>query len=258
MEYVQTRPLQIRPPGEHAGHIRSASMATEIAVVVGVGPGLGWALTERFAQAGMQVVAAARNPAKLNAAMKTGANVRLKACDAAQAMSVANLFAGVEKELGRPSVVVFNAGTFMRGAILDLTPESFEQCWRVGCFGGFLVGQAAARLMVAAGAGTIIFTGATASLRGSAGFANLAVPKFGLRALAQSMARELGPKGVHVAHVIIDGQIESERNRDLAEERARAAFLPPSAIAESYYQLHLQQRGAWTHELDLRPWAEKF
>ena len=233
-------------------------MTSEIAVVVGVGSGLGWALTERFAQAGMQVVAAARNPAKLNAAMKTGANVRLKACDAAQATSVANLFASVEKELGRPNVVVFNAGTFMRGEILDLTPESFEQCWRVGCFGGFLVGQAAARLMVAAGAGTIIFTGATASLRGSAGFANLAVPKFGLRALAQSMARELGPKGVHVAHVIIDGQIESERNRDLVEERARAAFLPPSAIAESYYQLHLQPRGAWTHELDLRPWVEKF
>jgi NAD(P)-dependent dehydrogenase (short-subunit alcohol dehydrogenase family) len=144
------------------------------------------------------------------------------------------------------------------GGILDITPESFERCWRIGCMGGFLVGQAAARLMASIGAGTIIFTGATASLRGSAGFANLAVPKFGLRALAQSMARELGSKGVHVAHVIIDGQIESERSRHLADERGPDSLLPPSAIAESYYQLHRQPRGAWTHELDLRPWVEKF
>ena len=154
--------------------------------------------------------------------------------------------------------MVFNAGTYEPGGILEIAPESFERCWRVGCYGGFLVGQAAARLMTTSGTGTIVFTGATASLRGSAGFANLAVPKFGLRALAQSMARELGPKGIHVAHVIIDGQIEAERNRRLRDEREPASFLPPGAIAESYYQLHMQPRGAWTHELDLRPWVEKF
>jgi NAD(P)-dependent dehydrogenase (short-subunit alcohol dehydrogenase family) len=235
-------------------------MAQEIAIVVGVGPGLGWALTERFAQAGMQIVAAARDPSKLKRIVSTqqAPGVRFQACDAAQPADVASLFATVERELGIPSLVVFNAGAYVRGGILEITPESFEHCWRIGCFGGFLVGQAAARLMLSSAAGTIIFTGATASLRGSAGFANLAVPKFGLRALAQSMARELDPKGIHVAHVIIDGQIESERNRDLLDERGPASLLPPGAIAESYYQLHRQPRGAWTHELDLRPWVEKF
>jgi NAD(P)-dependent dehydrogenase (short-subunit alcohol dehydrogenase family) len=235
-------------------------MAGEIAIVVGVGPGLGWALTERFAQAGMQVVAAARDPSKLKQAVgaQQASGVRFQVCDATQPADVASLFATVERELGIPSLVVFNAGAYVRGGILEITAESFEHCWKIGCFGGFLVGQAAARLMLSSAAGTIIFTGATASLRGSAGFANLAVPKFGLRALAQSMARELGPKGIHVAHVIIDGQIESERNRPLLDERGPASLLPPGAIAESYYQLHRQPRGAWTHELDLRPWVEKF
>ena len=235
-------------------------MEREIAVVVGAGPGLGWALSKRFAQAGMQVVAAARGPGKLKQAMSAElmSGVRLEACDATQPIAVTRLFETVERDLGIPSLVVFNAGTYERGGILDITPESFEHCWRIGCFGGFLVGQAAARLMASRGAGTIIFTGATASLRGGAGFANLAVPKFGLRALAQSMARELGPKGIHVAHVVIDGQIESERSRHLQDERGPASLLPASAIAESYHQLHRQPRGAWTHELDLRPWVERF
>ncbi|MBN1241022.1 MAG: SDR family NAD(P)-dependent oxidoreductase, partial [Gammaproteobacteria bacterium] len=157
-----------------------------------------------------------------------------------------------------PDLVVYNAGAFVPEGILDITPQTFEHCWRVGCLGAFLVGQAAARLMTQRGRGTIVFTGATASLRGGARFANLAVPKFGLRALAQSMARELGPRNVHVAHVIIDGQIDSERYRHLAEERGPDSLLSPDAIAEAYYQLHLQHRSAWTHELDLRPWSEKF
>ena len=235
-------------------------MPREIAMVVGVGPGLGWALADRFTQAGMQVVGAARDPSKLKlpAGAAPGHDVRLESCDATRPAEVGRLFATVERELGVPNLVVFNAGAYVPGGILELTAESFEHCWRIGCFGGFLVGQAAARLMVSAGAGTILYTGATASLRGSAGFANLAVPKFGLRALAQSMARELGPKGIHVAHVVIDGQIESERSRRLFDERGPASLLPPSAIAESYYQLHRQPRGAWTHELDLRPWVEKF
>ena len=235
-------------------------MAQEVAVVVGVGPGLGWALTKHLAQAGMRVVAAARDPRKLErlASAESKLGVRFEACNATQPPEVAKLFGTVERELGLPSLVVFNAGVFERGGILEISPEDFERCWRIGCFGGFLVGQAAARLMVTTGAGTILFTGATASLRGGAGFANLAVPKFGLRALAQSMARELGPKGIHVAHVIIDGQIESERYRSLSAERGPASLLPPDAIAATYYQLHRQPRGAWTHELDLRPWVEKF
>ncbi len=226
-------------------------MDKQVAVVVGVGPGLGWALVKRFASAGMQVVAAARRVEKLEAlaSSNAGAGVRVHACDATKQTDVTKLFETVTRELGTPRLVVFNAGAYERGGILELTAESFERCWRIGCFGGFLVGQAAARAMIGSGGGTIIFTGATASLRGSAGFANLAMPKFGLRALAQSMARELGPKGIHVAHVIIDGQIG---------EPDEVSRLPPEAIAEAYYQLHLQPRGAWTHEQDLRPWVEKF
>ncbi len=240
-------------------------MAQEIALIVGVGPGLGWALAKRFARADIPTAIAARSADKLkgliersdHAGVATG-RITPYVCDAAKPANVTALFETVTKDLGVPSIVVFNAGAFEPAGILDVTPEAFERCWRIGCLGGFLVGQAAARAMVARAAGTIILTGATASLRGSAGFVNLAVPKFGLRALAQSMARELGPKGVHVAHVIIDGQIDSERYRDAAAKRGPDALLPPDAIAESYYQLHRQPRGAWTHELDLRPWAEKF
>lgn len=237
-------------------------MAQETAVIVGAGPGLGWAIAQRFARAGMQTVVAARNPDKLERSIAESETSPdrfvLHACDATDPGAVAALFERVSREHGAPDVAVFNAGAFVPAGILDITPETFESCWRVGCLGGFLVGQAAARLMVPRGAGTILFTGATASLRGSARFANLAVPKFGLRALAQSMARELGPQGVHVAHVIIDGQIESDRYRELAAQRGPDALLSPDAIAETYYQLHRQPRSAWTHELDLRPWSEKF
>ncbi|HYM03347.1 MAG TPA: SDR family NAD(P)-dependent oxidoreductase [Stellaceae bacterium] len=235
-------------------------MAAEIAVVVGAGPGLGWALSKRFGQAGMIVAAAARNPRNLEAlaGRDKAENVHLYPCDAAQADRVAELFRTIERDLGSPSLVVFNAGAYEPGRILDIRPEDFERCWRIGCLGGFLVGQAAARLMAPKQAGTIIFTGATASLRGGAGFANLAVPKFGLRALAQSMARELGPAGIHVAHVVIDGQIDGERYRHLAAQRGPDSLLSPDAIADAYYQLHRQHRSAWTHELDMRPWSEKF
>ena len=237
-------------------------MTQEIAVIVGVGSGLGWSLAERFAAAGMQTVVSARNVEKLGKLMQKAGDLSVQihphACDATKHEDVATLFAATAKRFGEPNVVVYNAGAFEMASVLDITPESFERCWRVGCYGGFLVGQAAARIMVALGAGTIIFTGATASIRGSARFANLAVPKFGLRALAQSMARELGPRGVHVAHVIIDGQIASERYRHLTEQRGPDSLLPPDAIADMYFQLHRQPRGAWTHELDLRPWVEKF
>jgi NAD(P)-dependent dehydrogenase (short-subunit alcohol dehydrogenase family) len=183
---------------------------------------------------------------------------RSYACDATDPAAVEALFAQVEQALGTPEVVVFNAGAFEPGSILEIKPADFERCWRIGCLGGFLVGQAAARRMVAEGRGSILFTGATAALRGSANFANLAVPKFGLRALAQSMARELGPEGIHVAHVIIDGQIHSERYAHLEAQRGPDSLLRPEAIAEMYYQLHRQPRSAWTLELDLRPWSEKF
>jgi NAD(P)-dependent dehydrogenase (short-subunit alcohol dehydrogenase family) len=146
----------------------------------------------------------------------------------------------------------------VRASILEAEPAEFERCWRVGCYAGFLVGRAAARRMVAQGGGTILFTGATASLRGGAGFVNLASPKFGLRAVAQSMARELGPKNIHVAHVVIDGQIRSARYEHLLDERGSDSLLEPDSIATAYLALHRQPRSAWTQELDLRPWSEKF
>jgi NAD(P)-dependent dehydrogenase (short-subunit alcohol dehydrogenase family) len=166
-------------------------------------------------------------------------------------------FETAERRLGPLACTVFNAGAYRPGSILDIAPDDFEHCWRVGTFAGFLIGQAAARRMVARGSGTILFTGATASLRGGAGFANLASPKFALRALAQSMARELGPRGVHVAHVVIDGQI-GEPAAGSDADRLPDSRLAPDAIAEAYVGLHRQHRSAWSQEIDLRPWAERF
>lgn len=232
-------------------------MAKEVALVVGVGPGLGAALARRFAQGGFAVAVAARVGGKL-ADLARAIGGRAYACDATDAASVDRLFGDVRRDLGAPSVAIYNAGAYAPGAVIDIEAAAFERCWRILCLGGFLVGQGAARHMAEAGRGTILFTGATASLRGGANFANLAVGKFGLRAVAQSMARELGPKGVHVAHVIIDGQIRSERYAHLEKERAPDGLLDPAAIAETYWQIHSQPRSAWTLELDLRPWVEKF
>ncbi len=235
-----------------------ASPAT--AIVIGVGPGLGLALVRLFAKSGMKVAMAARGGDRLKAMRpgEYGDQVGAYPCDSTDPESVEALFTKVASELGDPGLVIYNAGAYKSGGILEITAEDFERCWKVGCLGGFLVGQAAARRMVTHRRGTIIFTGATAALRGGKGFANLAVPKFGLRALAQSMARELGPQGIHVAHVVIDGQIESERYAELAEERGPDALLKPDDIALAYLQLHMQPRSAWTQELDLRPWVEKF
>lgn len=234
--------------------------SNQTSIVFGVGPGLGWALSNRFASEGMQVGAVARDEAKVSALIASGPHQRIHpyAADVSKAEDVTRTFEAVERDLGEVDLVVFNAGAYQRGNVIDIKPEDFERCWKVGCFGGFLVGQASAQRMVKRGRGTIVFSGATAALRGSAGFANLAVPKFGLRALAQSMARELGPLGIHVAFVVIDGQIESERYQHLAKERGEGSLLSPEAIAETYWQIHRQQRSAWTFETDLRPWSEKF
>jgi len=236
----------------------------QVAVVVGAGPGLGYALGRRFACAGMHVAMAARNLARLEPLAFECSGVqhqgRPYVCDATDEAAVDELFRRVREELGEPDVVVYNAGTFVPGGILETSAAEFERCWRVGCLGGFHVARAAARRMLAKAEprGTILFTGATASLRGSAGFHNLAVGKFGLRALAQSMARELHPKGIHVAHVIIDGRIRPPDGAVGGETLPRERMLEADAIAESYYQLHCQARSAWTQELDLRPWVEKF
>ena len=236
---------------------------TETAVIFGVGPGLGLSLVKACAGAGMAAVGAARNGVRLGGLLHgIPGTVVARSCDATREEQVQALFQSVREQFGAPGLVVFNAGAFVPRGILETDAEEFERCWRTGCLGGFLVGREAARVMLErperAGSGTIIFTGATASLRGSARFHNLAVGKFGLRALAQSMARELGPRGIHVAHVIIDGQIDSGRDGDRDEERGNDAALHPDAIAASYLALHRQPRNAWTQEQDLRPWVEKF
>lgn len=236
---------------------------SDTALVVGVGTGLGSALVRCFSAAGMSVAVAARSTDKLQGLVHgrgdgSAGEVCAYACDATQEEQVKVLFAEVSAALGAPRLVVYNAGAYMRGEVADIEADDFEHCWRVGCFGGFLVGREAARSMLATQGGSIVFTGATAALRGGAGFANLAVGKFGLRALAQSMARELGPKGIHVAHVIIDGLIASERYATVAQERPENALLAPEAIADAYLMLHRQHPSAWSLELDLRPWVERF
>lgn len=234
--------------------------SAKVAVVVGVGLGLGLALARRFAAGGFAVAVAGRDRQKLDRLIEdeTGATLRPYACDASDGPSVASLFQSVASDLGDPSLVVYNASGMVRGSVLDLDPALVEKAWRVGCLGGLHVGQQAGRRMVAKGSGTILFTGATASLRGGANFAGFAIGKFGLRALSQSLARDLGPRGIHVAHVIVDGHIASERHRDYQASHGADSALDPAAIAEAYWQLHLQPRSAWTQELDLRPWVEKF
>ncbi len=225
-----------------------ARSSKHVAVVVGVGPGLGAALVRRFSSEGMAVAMAARQADRLaSLAKETGA--KAYGCDATVETAVGDLFAAIERDLGKPQLVVFNAGGFVRKPITELSVDDMEHGWRSNCLGGFLVGRAAAQSMLSEGGGTIIFTGATAAMRGGANFAAFAMGKFGLRALAQSMARELGPKGIHVAHTIIDGQIG---------DNAEGTKLAPAAIADAYWHLHRQAKSAWTQELDLRPWAEKF
>ena len=226
--------------------------SSEIAVVVGVGPGLGAALVRCFAGVGMHVVAVARN-AERAAALLAGTGARTYACDATDEVAVEALFARIIDEVGTPALVVHNPSHFVMKPFLDLTGEDVLQAWRVACFGGFLVGRAAAGAMLKEGRGTILFTGSTPSVKAGAEFAALAAAKFGVRALAQSMARELGPKGLHVAHVVVDGPIDAPDNAEL-----KAPKLMPAEIAEAFLALHRQPRSAWTQELDLRPASAKF
>jgi len=242
--------------------MNETTVKDQVALIMGAGPGLGLALARCFLTAGMHVGMAARNGEKLTSLLQecsgsTG-QVRAYTCDSTNEDSVINVFGRLQTDLGTPDLVVYNVGIYLPGEVVNITTADFEHCWRVGCLGGFLCGREAARIMLKAGNGTILFSGATASLRGGAGFANLAVGKFGLRALSQSMARELGPRGIHVAHVVIDGQILSPRYAGLASSRPADGLLSPDAIAASYIALHKQHRSAWSQELDLRPWVEKF
>jgi NAD(P)-dependent dehydrogenase (short-subunit alcohol dehydrogenase family) len=233
-----------------------------VAAVIGVGPGLGAAVARRFAREGFAVALLARRAESLAETEQqiraAGGEALSVAADAADPASVAAAFAEVRRKLGDTEVLVYNASGFQMGKVVDLSPEVFESCWKVGCFGAFLAVREVVPAMVARRRGTILLTGATAALRGSANFAALAVPKFGLRALGQSLARELHPQGVHVAHVVIDGAIDTPRIRTMMPDRAPETKLSPDAIAEAYWQIHRQDPTTWTQEMDLRPAVEKF
>jgi NAD(P)-dependent dehydrogenase (short-subunit alcohol dehydrogenase family) len=235
-------------------------------LVVGVGDGLGSALSRAFAAEGYAVCMTrrARHLAELEKTAETiraeGGEAHAYGVDARSEAEMQALFAHIEAEVAPLEVVIFNIGANVRFGIRETTAQVFTKVWEMACFAGFLTGREAARVMVPRGRGTILFTGATASVRGREGFAAFASAKHGLRALAQSMARELGPEGVHVAHVVIDGAIDGvfiRSNRDDVDALlARDEILKPEAIAQAYVAIHRQPRSAWTHELDLRPWRE--
>ena len=225
------------------------------ALIVGTGPGLSASLARLFARAGMRVALAARNVDKL-AALAAETKAQTFACDATDAAQVSKLFQDVERAIGTPDVVVYNASARARGSVAELAPADVQRAIQIGAFGGFLVSQEAARRMLPKGHGAILLTGASASVKGYALSAPFAMGKFALRGLAQSLARELSPRGIHVAHFVIDGGIRSER-RPPAPDKPDA-LLDPDAIAASYWGVLQQPRSAWTWEMELRPWVENF
>ncbi|HEX7008173.1 MAG TPA: SDR family NAD(P)-dependent oxidoreductase [Alphaproteobacteria bacterium] len=229
----------------------------ESAVIVGAGSGLSAALARLFAREGMKVILAARSAAKLEA-LTGEIGGEAVACDASKPADVQALFDGPVRAAGTPSIVVYNASSRVRGPITDLDPAEVQKAIMVSCYGGFLVGQAAARLMLARGSGSIFFTGASASVKGYANSASFAMGKFGLRGLAQSMARELAPKNIHVAHFVIDGGILKAGGDARAGARGADGMLEADSIAETYMAVYRQHRSAWSFEVDVRPWVEKF
>jgi NAD(P)-dependent dehydrogenase (short-subunit alcohol dehydrogenase family) len=225
------------------------------ALIVGAGSGLSASLARLFNKNGMQIALAARSTEKLSG-LAAETNAKVFGCDATQGGDVEKLFAQMDGALGAPDVVVYNASFRTRGLLVDLEPADVEKAIAVSAFGGFLVAQQAARRMLPRGRGAILFTGASASVKGYAQSAPFAMGKFALRGLAQSMARELGPRGIHVAHFVIDGGIRSDRRPPSPEKPD--ALLDPDAIAQSYLHVLHQPRSAWTFELEVRPWVESF
>src|SRR5258707_677001 len=244
----------------------AAMATTKAALVIGAGDATGGAIARRFAREGFTACVTRRNADKLGPLVARieaeGGKARAFGSDARKEEQMVALVDTIEREVGAIEVAVFNIGANVRFPIRETTARVYFKVWEMACFGGFLMGREVAKAMVPRGRGTILFTGATASVRGSSGFAAFSGAKHALRALAQSMARELGPQGIHVAHVVIDGAIDTAFIRDNFPERyalkARDGILDPDAIAENYWLLHCQERSAWTHELDLRPLIENW
>jgi NAD(P)-dependent dehydrogenase (short-subunit alcohol dehydrogenase family) len=237
-----------------------------VALVVGAGDALGGAIARRFAREGLVACVVRRSAEKLAPLVERiraeGGEAVAFGTDARKEEAVTELVAGVERDIGPLEVAVFNIGANVNFPLLETTSRVYFKVWEMAAFAGFLTGREAARHMLPRGRGSILFTGATASLRGRPGFSAFAGAKHAVRALAQSMSRELGPQGIHVAHVVVDGAIDTEWIRQNFPDRYalkdQGGILDPDHIAENYWQLHCQPRDAWTHELDLRPWTESW
>jgi len=232
-----------------------AELKDKVALIVGAGSGLSASIAKSFAAAGMKIALAARSVEDL-APLAAGIGAKTFAADATKREAVKQLFADLAGSLGDPYAVVYNASYRTRGPFVELDPAEVEKSIAVTAFGGFLVAQEAARRMLPKGAGAILFTGASASVKGYPQSAPFAMGKFALRGLAQSMARELAPQGIHVAHVVVDGGIRSVRRAEAADRPD--ATLDPDAIAVSYLHLLAQPRSAWSWEIEVRRWVEKF
>lgn len=238
----------------------------KVVLVIGAGDATGGAIAKRFAREGYIACVTRRSADKLQPLVDEiragGGEAHGFASDARKEEEVAALVEGIERDIGPIEAFVFNIGANVPCSILDETARKYFKIWEMACFSAFLTAQAVARRMVTRGRGTILFTGATAGLRGAANFAAFAGAKHGVRALAQSMARELGPRNIHVAHVVVDGAIDTAFIRDsfpdLYARKEQDGILNPEHIADNYWFLHTQPRDAWTFELDLRPWMEKW
>lgn len=235
-------------------------------LVVGAGDAIGSAICRCFAREGYTVIAARRNAQRLqpllDEAKTKNWRIHAKACDARDEEQVRSLFTRIEVEHGELEVVVFNVGANVPMSVLDTDSRRFRKIWEMACYGGFLTGREAARCMLPRERGSILFTGATASVRGASGFGAFASAKHGMRAWAQSMARELGPRNIHVAHVVIDAPVDTRWIHDNFPDADilldQDGLVNPDELAELYLMLHRQHRSAWTFELDLRPWIEKW
>lgn len=242
-------------------------MAKGAILVIGAGEGTGGEIAKRFAREGYTACVARRNAEKLAPLIAeieaAGGKARGYSVDGADEAAVTGLIDKIEAEIGPINVAVYNSAAMLRGPAAEISGDQFRQMWDTTCFGGFVMGREVGKRMVERGQGTILFTGATASVKASANYIAFASAKFALRAVAQAMAKDYGPKGVHVAHVVIDGIIDVPRSRErmpdyIAELASKEAALTADGLAESYWQLHIQPRTAWTWEIDIRPWSENW